>query len=62
MEETFWICTKKSTFCITTKDNIVVETAPIAKKSIGRNIKDVLSFYRTQQGAKIIKLKEKAMT
>jgi hypothetical protein len=53
MIQWYYISTKKATFAIKSRNGVVIETAPIAKKSKGRYLKDVLSFYRNKFNATI---------
>jgi len=47
------IATKKACFAIIVKNNIVIDAAPIARKSIGRNIDEVLRYYKNRFNAKL---------
>ena len=52
----YYVSISYATFLLIVKFNIVIDTAPIARKSIGRNINSVLSYYKNRFNATIIKI------
>jgi len=52
----YYISISYATFLIIEENGIVIDTAPIARKSMGRNISSVLSYYKNRFNATIIKL------
>jgi len=57
MSETLYrIDTGYAVFGIVVKDNYVIRTSSIAKWTLGKNINEVLKYYREKKKAKIQKL------
>jgi hypothetical protein len=56
MIDYYYVSNNKSTFLIKVENGIVVETPPIARKSLNRRVEDVLSFYRNTWKCYIEKL------
>ena len=52
----YYVSNNKSTFLIKEENGIVVETPPIARKSLHRRIEDVLNFYKYKWKCYIEKL------
>jgi hypothetical protein len=50
---TYYIDTGYAFFGIIAKRGVVVEAAPIAKWTIGKNIEDVLTYYKERKNAEV---------
>ena len=56
MSDWYRFTSKKATFAVAVENGIVVDAAPIAKRSIGRSIAAVSAYHKQRFGAEISKL------
>lgn len=56
MEILYWIDVGYACFGVVSLNNKIIDAAPIAKWSIGKNTYEVLKYYKTKKKAKIIKM------
>lgn len=51
MRRWIWVSLPYATFALAVEDGIVVEAAPIARKSVGRPEREVAAWYRSRGAA-----------
>ena len=55
----YYIDTSYACFGLIVKDNVISEAPPIAKWTVGKDIKYVINYYRNKKKATVIKIDEK---
>lgn len=55
MKDWTWVSLRHATFVLGSVDGVVTEAPPISRRSQGRRLEDVLSYYRGR-GATIVEL------
>ena len=51
----FWVSLSYATFGVCVEGRVIVDAAPIARWSVGRDYQDVLAYY-SRKGADIVRL------